>query len=80
MLSAPVLHKLPHLFTIATECTAGDIRLADGPSELEGRVEVCLGGEWGTICSDHWNSSDASVVCKQLGFGSCKSVLQLILS
>lgn len=50
-------------------CTIGDIRLADGPSEFEGRVEVCsLKRQWGTICDDYFNTTDANVVCRQLGF------------
>ena len=46
------------------------VRLVDGGSYNEGRVEVYYNGRWGTVCNDGWNDNYASLVCAQLGFGS----------
>ncbi|XP_063963108.1 deleted in malignant brain tumors 1 protein-like [Lytechinus pictus] len=44
------------------------VRLADGASENEGRVEILVEGSWGTVCDDLWDLDDATVVCRHLGF------------
>ena len=53
-----------------SSCTTGDIRLIDGNSSLEGRVEICNQGLWGAIAITYqsWDTNDAMVVCKQLGY------------
>ena len=52
----------------AAPCTNGEIRLQGGTHKYEGRVEICNNNTWGTACDDSWSTSDARVVCRQLGF------------
>lgn len=36
----------------------------------EGRVEVRVGGVWGTVCDSDWDIPEANIVCKAMGFGT----------
>ena len=47
-------------------CTEGELRLVGGTTGIEGRVEICFSDEWGTVCDQMWDDTDASVVCRQL--------------
>ena len=48
-------------------CNTGAIRLADGLTNHEGRVEICYNNHWGGVCGNYWDSNEANVVCRQLG-------------
>ena len=46
-----------------------DIRLAGSGLSREGRLEVKVGGIWGTVCDDIFDDEDAAVACSMLGYG-----------
>ena len=60
--------------TTVDNCTDGSMRLVGGMSSNEGRVEICLNRQWGTVCDDSWGSVDAQVACRQLGYLSTGTV------
>ena len=60
-------------------CTDGQFRLVGGNVDNEGRVEICLNNEWGTICDDNWSTDDANVACAVLGFSSNGEILSRTL-
>ena len=59
-------------------CQNGDIQLVNGSTTYEGRVEICFSETWGTVCDNLWGASDASVVCRQLGFSRHSEFIALL--
>ena len=53
-----------------------DIRLTGGSTPYEGRVEVFMDGQWGTVCSmEEVTTAEAATLCNSLGFGPPQSVV-----
>ena len=47
-----------------------DIRLVGGSADWEGRVELFISGQWGTVCDKFGARRYAQVVCRQLGYST----------
>ena len=63
-------------FVLAACTHEGNVRLVNGESENEGRIEYCYNGTWVPLCN--MNEYTASLVCKELGYTNSK--LQTIAS
>ena len=44
------------------------MKLVSGTLPNEGRVKLCISGQWKTVCGNSWSSNEARVVCQQLGY------------
>ena len=50
------------------DCFDGDLQLVGGATESEGRVEICTGRRWATLCGKLWTENNTVVVCRHLGY------------
>ncbi|XP_050568904.1 antigen WC1.1-like isoform X1 [Cygnus atratus] len=63
--------------TVVCSGLSDSLRLSDGESRCDGRVEISLHGMWGRVLDDDWNIKDATVVCRQLQCGIAKKAYYL---
>ena len=53
----------------------GMLRLQDGPSLNEGRLEIRYKNLFGGVCDDNFGASEAATACHQLGFAGAEQVV-----
>ena len=58
------------LILSGNEIKEGNIRLVGGEYLWEGRLEIFIHGVWGTFSDDGAGTTDATVVCRQLGYNT----------
>ncbi|XP_033115822.1 neurotrypsin-like [Anneissia japonica] len=59
------VHNCNHGEDIGNSVT---MRLVNGATNREGRLEVYYSSTWGTVCDDGWTDANTDVACRQLGF------------
>ena len=65
-------------YVVAQPCNETNaIRLTYGTNPTIGRLEVCSGGYWGTVCSTGTTSATATVACRQLNHAAVGENIKL---
>lgn len=71
LLTIIIMHMIiiKHPIESTTYCEDGSVRLVNGSSAEAGRLEVCSNNIWGSVCGEGFSTTDAYVICRQIGLG-----------
>ena len=53
-------------FCVASTCDHGDVRLYGGYTKSDGYAEVCINGQWTSICNNSQANITGIKFCRQL--------------
>ena len=67
-LAGAISATVPRVFVTASQTSGEELRLVGGATANEGRLEMLLDGQWGTVCDDYWGKANADVACRALGY------------
>lgn len=58
----------------AAPTPAPSLRIVDGPTPMQGRLQIYYKDKWRSICTNsrNWTAADLTVACRQLGFSGGK--------
>ena len=56
------------LETVKDNITNSAVRLVGGHTVREGRLQVNIEGEWGSVCDFGWTIESAAMACQQMGY------------
>lgn len=60
------------------DLTVTRIRLINGSSDYDGRLEVLVNGEWGTVDGNGFGISEASVACRMMNLRWVRILVRII--
>ncbi|XP_041372562.1 deleted in malignant brain tumors 1 protein-like [Gigantopelta aegis] len=63
-------HTCEHSKDAGVICQTICVRLVNGATRYEGRVEVLYNNRWGSVCDDGFHQNEAEVVCRSLSLPS----------
>ena len=70
------MHVYTYIYNLHSVPVAdGTLRLQDGPSLNEGRLEIRYKDIYGAVCDDNFGDSEAATACHQLGFAGAERVV-----
>ncbi|XP_064397187.1 neurotrypsin-like isoform X2 [Halichondria panicea] len=64
-----------HNVLMCPDHQSGQFRLVDGRSHNEGRLEVCVGGQWRGVSTTSLSNTTAGEICTRLGFSADESTV-----